>query len=330
MIRLAIFLSALVFFSIIAVVYFDIFETENLKLNEFGDLVAGVVSAIAVIWLVLSAVTQQRELSAQRKDIEETKRANIIQSEALQAATKIEAIRHLRELQESRQDYLSTLMNNLRAMLKRNLEKQDQHVAYLAWKDDLRKPIFEFYFQILQASDHGYKKSVFYNPTPEIIKPNITHEEAVCASDITGFIEDFDNVLKVLRARANELNVQAQQVEWEGMLGLDHLLILKPVAKRYAECAMEVYSLRNQTVAAEFMRMSIDGTLTDGGTLAMSWRVVSRHSDGTVAERGENALPKEPLGKYVSARGVDEHETSSEGRSVIGFISSVWRRYFER
>jgi hypothetical protein len=48
-------------------------ETGTLKLNEFGDLLAGVASAIAVIWFVISAITQQRELSDQREDIEGTK-----------------------------------------------------------------------------------------------------------------------------------------------------------------------------------------------------------------------------------------------------------------
>lgn len=265
MIRFAVFLSALVLLSIPSAAHFGFVETGTLKLNEFGDLLAGVVSAIAVIWLVISAITQQRELSAQREDIEETKRANIIQGEALQAATKIEAIRHLRELQQARHEYFSTLLTNLRTMLKKNLEKQDPHAAYLAWKEDLRKPIAEFYFQIIRTSDVEILKSQIQNPTPEIINPDITHEEAVCAMDISGFIEDFENVLKFLRARADELNVQAQQAEWEGMLGLDHLLILRHVAKRYAECAMEVYALRNRTVAAEFMRMSVDGTLAKGG-----------------------------------------------------------------
>ncbi len=326
MIRLASFLSAFVFLSIFLAAYFGFVKTGSLKLNEFGDLLAGVVSAIAVIWLVISAVTQQRELSAQREDIEETKRANVIQGEALQAATKIEAIRHLRELQQARQEYFSTLLTNLRTMLKQNLEKQDQHVAYLAWKEDLRKPIVEFYLQILRTSDGEILKSQIQIPTPELIKSDITHEEAVCAMDISGFIEDFEKALKFLRERAGELNVQAQQVEWETMLGLDHLLILKHVAKRYAECAMEVYALRNQTVAAEFMRMSVDGTLTKGGALAMSWRVVSRGSAETVAERGKNAFPKEPLEQHKSARGEDEYESSPEERGILGFISQFWRR----
>lgn len=326
MIRLAVILSAFVFLSIFSAARFGFVETGTLKLNEFGDLLAGVVSAIAVIWLVISAITQQRELSAQREDIEETKRANIIQGEALQAATKIEAIRHLRELQQARQEYFSTLLTNLRTMLNKNLEKQDPHVAYLAWKEDLRKPISEFYLQILRPSDGEILKSQLQNPTPEIINPDITHEEAVCAIDIAGFIEDFENALKFLRARADELNVQAQQVEWEGMLGLDHLLILRHVAKRYAECAMEVYALRNKTVAAEFMRMSLDGTLAKGGTLAMSWRVVSDASAETVAGRGNNAFPKEPFEQHKSAEG--DHEMSPEEHDIFGLVSQFWRRYF--
>lgn len=295
MIRLAILLSVLIIFLIFIVVYFGFFESDGLKLNEFGDLLAGVVSAIAVVWLVTSAVTQQRELSAQREDIEETKRANIIQGEALQTATKIEAIRHLRELQQARQKYFSKRLTALRTMLEQNLREQDPHIAYLAWKDDLRKPIVEFFLQILRAPASGILESVIRNPTPEVIKSDITHREAVCAADIWGFMDDFEKTLKFIRGRADELNVQPQQVEWEGMLGLDKLLILKNVAKRYAECAMEVYALHNKTIAADFTRMSLDGTLHKGGALAMSWRLVSRDSDKTVVERGANAFPKEPL-----------------------------------
>lgn len=326
MIRLAIFLSASVVLFIISAPYFGLVETGSLKLNEFGDLLAGVVSAIAVIWLVISAITQQRELSAQREDIEETKRANIIQGEALQAATKIEAIRHLRELQQARQEYFSTLMTNLRTMLKQNLEKQDEHVAYLAWKEDLRKPIVEFYFQILRTSDGEIPGSQIQDPTPELIRSDITHEEAVCAMDISGFIEDFEKALKFLRERAAELNVQAQQVEWEGMLGLDHLLILKHVAERYAECAIEVYALNNNTVASEFMRMSVDGTLTKGGALTMSWRVVSRSSAEIVSERGRNVFPKESFEQHNSAHGENEYESSAGESGILGFISQFWRR----
>jgi hypothetical protein len=211
-------------------------------------------------------------------------------------------------------------------MLKKNLEKQDPHVAYLAWKEDLRKPIAEFYLQILRTSVGEILKYQIQNPTPEIINPDITHEEAVCAMDISGFIEDFKNAQKFLCARADELNVQAQQVEWEGMVGLDHLQILRHVAKRHAECAMEVYALRNQTVAAEFMRMSVDGTLAKGGTLAMSWRVVPDASAETVAGRDNNAFPKEPFEQHKSAE--DDHEMPPEMHGILGLVSQFWRRHF--
>ncbi|WP_417274363.1 hypothetical protein [Celeribacter halophilus] len=329
MIRLAIFLSTSVLLSIIASVFLGLVEPGKLKLNEFGDLLAGVVSAIAVIWLVISAITQQRELSAQREDIEETKRANIIQGEALQAATKIEATRHLRELQQARLEFFEKLLNNLREMLKRNLEKQDPHVAYLAWKEDLRKPIVEFYLQILQASDGNISKSQVQEPIPELIRADITHDETVCAMDISGFIEDFEKALKFLRERADELNVQGQQMEWEGVLGLDNLLALKHVAKRYAECAMEVFALHNNTVAAEFMRMSVDGTLSKGGALAMSWRVVSSASAETVAKRGKNVFPQDSLEPHESALEENKYESPTEEESgIIGLISQFWRRRF--
>lgn len=312
MIRLAIILSASVVLSIVASIFFGLVQPGKLKLNEFGDLLAGVVSAIAVIWLVISAITQQRELSVQREDIEETKRANIIQGEALQAATKIEAIRHLRELQQARLEYFSTLLNNLREMLMQNLEKQNPHVAYLAWKEDLRKPIVEFYLQTLQASDDKILTSQVQDPIPEIMRADITHDETVCAMDIFGFIEDFENALKFLRERADELNIQGQQMEWEGMLGLDHLLALKHVAKRYAECAMEVFALHNKTVAAEFMKMSVDGTLSKGGALAMSWRLVSSVSAETVAKRGKNVFPQDSRELHRSARGENKHEPTTK------------------
>jgi ribosomal protein L7/L12 len=328
MIHFAILLSVSVFLSIIAAVSFGLVEVGNLKLNEFGDLLAGVVSAIAVIWLVISTITQQRELSAQREDIEETKRANIIQGEALQAATKIEAIRHLRELQQARLEYFGTLLSKLRTMLKRNLEKQDPHVAYLAWKEDLRKPIAEFYFRIIQTSGGNISKSQIHDPIPDLLRADITHDETVCAIDISGFIESFEKALKFLRERADELNVQAQQVEWESMLGLDHLLTLKHVAKRYAECAMEVYALHNRTVAAEFMRMSVDGTLAKGGALAMSWRVVSNGSAERVVERGKNVFPQESFEQHENAREESEHESPAEESGILGFISQFWRRRF--
>lgn len=330
MIRLAIFLSASVLLSIIASVSFGLVEPGTLKLNEFGDLLAGVVSAIAVIWLVVSAITQQRELSAQREDIEETKRANIIQGEALQAATKIEAIRHLRELQQARLEYFMALINNLREMLKRNLEKQDPHVAYLAGKEDLRKPIFEFYFHILQASDGKILKSQIHEPIPELIRSDITHDETICAIDISAFIADFEKSLKFLRGRADELNVRDQQTEWEGMLGLDHLIPLKHVAKRYAECAMEVFALNNQTAAAEFMRMSVDGTLATGGALAMSWRVVSSASAETIAKRGKNVFPQEMLEQHENVCEENKYESPVEESGILGFIFQLWRRRFGR
>ena len=46
---------------------------KDLKINEFGDFVAGIFAPLAFIWLAYSVQLQSDELRLQRKELEETK-----------------------------------------------------------------------------------------------------------------------------------------------------------------------------------------------------------------------------------------------------------------
>ncbi|MDP2581337.1 hypothetical protein Q8W37_15470 [Shimia thalassica] len=268
----------------------DLDGFKALKLNEIGDMMAGLFSGIAFVWITSAVLIQNKEFRSQREDIEVTKAANLQQGRALEQATKIESIRHLREVQEAREKYFSRKMTDLRKMLGRNLELQDTCVAYLAWKDDIRKPIVEFYNQILDPEAELLESDSVSHPIPEWITNDLSHEETVCAMDIFGFCEDIENALRPIRARAAELNLSAEQHSWEAMFGFDKLLRLKSVAERYALCAMEKYSVEHKTVAAAFMKMQLDGKVLPGSRLVMNW--VPEFGHGRMVYNGDRVFPE--------------------------------------
>ena len=290
MLKIAGGLSALAVLGFITLIVFDLEGFQKLKLNEIGDMMAGIFSGIAFIWITVAVLIQSKEFRSQREDIEVTKAANLQQGKALEQATRIESIRHLREMQETHHPFLSQKMTSLREMLKRNLELQDPYVAYLAWKDDIRKPIVEFYGQILDLNDEPLNHDQIFYPVPEWIANDISHDETVCAIDIFGFCEDFEKALRPIRARAEELDLLAEQSSWEAMYGFDKLFQLKGLAERYALCAMEKYSTYNKTIAADFMRIQLEGKVLANTKLTVKW--VPEDRSASVFHNGDRVFPE--------------------------------------
>ena len=143
--------------------------TQNNKMGEAGDFLAGFTTPVVFLWLIYGYFLQRRELGLQRKELHETQKALGKQAEVMERQADAERRRSTPHLQLELDSFTNTYslgQDDIRGVfILRNIGAAATQVAIALWENRPEQNMSEERLELLERNgSHG----ILVQPTPPV------------------------------------------------------------------------------------------------------------------------------------------------------------------